>query len=84
MKRESLYLQDGLALNSWYAETEATRNGREQSWFARDAQSPSRTGVARETRVLPGGRRKVGEGGYRADKIVDAELMLGFVIDSLE
>ena len=49
MKRESLYLQGGLALNSWYAETEATRNGRKQSWFARDAQSPSRTGVARET-----------------------------------
>ena len=31
MKRESLYLQGGLPLNSWYAETEATRNGREQS-----------------------------------------------------
>jgi hypothetical protein len=83
MKRESLYLQGGLALNSWYAETEATRNGRKQSWFARDAQSPSRTGVARETRALPGGRRRAREGGYRADKIVDAELMLGFVIDSI-
>jgi hypothetical protein len=46
MKRESLYLQGGLALNSWYAETEATRNGREQSSFARDAQTNTRDACA--------------------------------------
>jgi len=55
MKREGLYLQGGLALNSWYAETEATRNGREQS--SRGRRGPSsprgvfdRTGVVKSSK----------------------------------
>jgi len=57
MKREGLYLQGGLALNSWYAETEATRNGREQSSSARGRGGPSsprrifdRTGVVKSSK----------------------------------
>src|SRR4029077_10530514 len=46
MKRESLYLQGGLALNSWYAETEATRNGREQRPSPREAQTNTRDACA--------------------------------------
>src|SRR6478736_6207712 len=57
MKREGLYLQGGLALNSWYAETEATRNGREQSSSPRGRGGPSsprrifdRTGVVKSSK----------------------------------
>jgi len=56
---------------------------------ARRAKSEPDWRCTRDARTLAGrqcatrGRRKAGEGGYRADKIVDAELMLGFVIDSI-
>src|SRR6266550_2085144 len=79
MKRESLYLQGGLALNSWYAETEATRNGREQSSFPRARGGPSsprrvfdRTGVTRET-PAHGGQTVALPVGIQSEKSADMQ-----------
>src|SRR4026208_1908347 len=46
MKRESLYLQGGLALNSWYAETEANKVRLREDVEVRARHGESSTGLA--------------------------------------